>query len=271
MDRALLESKARQYRCDVVHMIYNSDIRSGHFGGSLSAAEIVAALYNGIMQFDSTDPGKRDRDRLVLSKGHSVPVVYAALADKGFFDAEILRTYRDQGSILQGHPDARKTPGLDASAGSLGQGLSVALGQALASRYIGPYTVYCLLSDGEMQEGMVWEAVMAAAHHKAHNLVAIVDCNGMQVDGKTEDILSIEPLDEKFRAFGWKAIRVDGHDAVGVYEAIETAKKNDGPCAVLCKTTKGKGVSFMENALSWHCNKITEEEYQAAIQELMNG
>lgn len=267
----VLTTKARQYRGDVVRMIYNSDIRSGHFGGSLSSAEIVAALYNGIMRFDPQNPAKPDRDRLVLSKGHSVPVVYAALADKGFFPKEVLNTYRDQGSILQGHPDARKTPGLDSSAGSLGQGLSVALGQALAARFIGSYKVYALLSDGEMQEGMIWEAAMAAGQYKVSNLVAIVDANGLQVAGRVEEIMNIEPLDEKFRAFGWSAVMVDGHDAMAVYEALVNAGTDAAPTAVICKTVKGKGVSFMENSIEWHCRNITEDEFRMAITEIEQG
>jgi transketolase len=267
---ASLRRKACELRLDVVDMISNSDIRSGHFGGSMSAAEIVTVLYWHVMRVDPKNPGWKDRDRLVLSKGHAVPVVYAALAHKGFFDRGILRSYRQKGSILQGHPDCLKTPGLDTSSGSLGQGLSLALGMALGARHFGAsYEVYALLSDGETQEGMVWEAAMAAAHHKVTNLTAVVDNNGLQVDGPVHEIMNIEPLEDKFRAFGWNCITVDGHDVPSLLAAFEVRRaKRDRPFAIIAKTVKGKGVSFMENDIKWHCCGIDEKLCREAMAEL---
>jgi len=265
-----LQRKACELRLEVVDMISYSDIRSGHFGGSLSAAEIVTTLYWHVMRVDPKNPGWEGRDRLVLSKGHAVPVVYAALAHKGFFDRKILRSYREKGSILQGHPDCLKTPGLDTSSGSLGQGLSLALGMALGARQIGKdYQVYALLSDGEIQEGMVWEAAMAASHHKVCNLTAVVDNNGLQVDGPVQEIMNIEPLEDKFRAFGWNCITVDGHDISSLLAAFEVRKaRRDRPFAIIAKTVKGKGVSFMENDIKWHCCGIDEELCNKAMAQL---
>ena len=265
-----LQRKACELRLEVVDMISYSDIRSGHFGGSLSAAEIVTTLYWHVMRVDPKNPGWEGRDRLVLSKGHAVPVVYAALAHKGFFDRQILRSYREKGSILQGHPDCLKTPGLDTSSGSLGQGLSLALGMALGARQIGKdYQVYALLSDGETQEGMVWEAAMAASHHKVCNLTAVVDNNGLQVDGPVQEIMNIEPLEDKFRAFGWNCITVDGHDISSLLAAFEVRKsRRDRPFVIIAKTVKGKGVSFMENDIKWHCCGIDEELCNKAMAQL---
>lgn len=267
---ASLQRKACELRLDVVDMISNSDIRSGHFGGSLSAAEIVAVLYWHVMRVDPKDPGWEQRDRLVLSKGHAVPVVYAALAHKGFFDRGILRTYREKGSILQGHPDCLKTPGLDTSSGSLGQGLSLALGMALGARQLRKdFQVYALMSDGETQEGMVWEAAMAASHHRVTNLTAVVDNNGLQVDGPVREIMNIEPLEDKFRAFGWGCITVDGHDVASLLAAFEVRKSaRERPFAIIAKTVKGKGVSFMENDIKWHCCGIDEELCGKAMAQL---
>ncbi len=266
-----LSRRACELRIDVVDMISNSDIRSGHFGGSLSAAEIVTVLYWHVMKIDPKNPAWEARDRLVLSKGHAVPVVYAALSRKGYFDHGLLRTYREKGSILQGHPDCLKTPGLDTSSGSLGQGLSVALGMALGARRQSgdPYEVYALLSDGEMQEGMVWEAAMAASHHKVNNLTAIVDNNGLQVDGPIQEIMNIEPLEDKFRAFGWNCITVNGHDIGELLAAFEIRnRKRDRPFAIICKTVKGKGVSFMEDDIKWHCCSIDGKSCKEAMDEL---
>lgn len=267
---ASLQRKACELRLDVVDMISNSDIRSGHFGGSLSAAEIVAVLYWHVMRVDPKDPGWEQRDRLVLSKGHAVPVVYAALAHKGFFDRGILRTYREKGSILQGHPDCLKTPGLDTSSGSLGQGLSLALGMALGARQLRKdFQVYALMSDGETQEGMVWEAAMAASHHRVTNLTAVVDNNGLQVDGPVREIMNIEPLEDKFRAFGWGCITVDGHDVASLLAAFEVRKSaRERPFAIIAKTVKGKGVSFMENDIKWHCCSIDEDLCGKAMAQL---
>ncbi len=265
-----LQRKACELRLDVVDMIAHSDIASGHFGGSLSAAEIVTVLYWHVMNVDPARPDWEDRDRLVLSKGHAVPVVYAALAHKGYFDRRILPTYREKGSILQGHPDCLKTPGLDTSSGSLGQGLSIALGMALGARQTRrSYQVYALLSDGETQEGMVWEAAMAAGHYQAGNLTAIVDHNGLQVDGPIEAIMNIHPLEDKFRAFGWGCLTVDGHDVGSLLAAFELRRKAaDRPFAIICNTVKGKGVSFMENDIRWHCCSIDENRCREAMSEL---
>ncbi|HUI72595.1 MAG TPA: transketolase [Spirochaetia bacterium] len=265
-----LERKACELRLDVVDMIACSDIRSGHFGGSLSAAEIVAVLYWGVMRVDPGNANWEDRDRLVLSKGHSVPVVYAALARKGFFDRSILHTYRMRGSMLQGHPDCRKTPGLDISSGSLGQGLSVALGMALAGRYLGrSFNVYALMSDGELDEGMVWEAAMAAAHYHVGSLTAIVDNNGLQVNGPIEKVMNPHPIDEKFRSFGWECTAVNGHDIEELLAAFRRRKDfPNKPYAIICKTVKGRGVSFMEGSADWHCAAIDEVQYRTAMKDL---
>lgn len=265
-----LQRKAWELRRDVVEMIHGSEGSSGHFGGSMSAAEIVTVLYWHVMKIDPLKPALEDRDRLVLGKGHSVPIVYAALAHKGYFDRAILRTYRDDGSILQGHPDCRKTPGLDMSSGSLGQGLSVALGMALGARQAGKaYQVYALLSDGELQEGMVWEAAMAASHYKVGNLTAIVDHNNLQVDGTIAEVMNFEPLLDKWRAFGWECLAVDGHDIPSLLAAFELRRRApEKPFAIVCKTVKGRGVSFMENDIEWHCCKISKDEHDRAVAEI---
>lgn len=265
-----LSNKAYELRKEVVDMIYFCESSSGHFGGSMSAAEIIAVLYWEIMNINPKNPKMEERDRFVLSKGHSVPIVYAALADKGYYDKSILKTYRERGSILQGHPDCLKTPGLDSSGGSLGQGLSIALGMALGARHSDmPFNVYCLLSDGEMDEGMVWEAVMAASHHKVSNLTAIVDYNHLQVDGPPSEIMNIEPLEDKWRSFGWKVITINGHDIGSLLSAFEIRKNfKDGPFVIICNTIKGRGVSYMEDAVKWHCCGTTKELRDIAIKEL---
>lgn len=205
-----------------------------------------------------------------MSKGHSVPIVYTALAHKGYFDREILKTYRERGSILQGHPDAMKTPGLDTSSGSLGQGLSIALGMALGTRHAKKsFNVYCLLSDGEMDEGMVWEAAMAASHYKVSNLTTIVDYNKLQVDSPPSEVMNIEPLEDKWRAFGWKVMAIDGHDIPSLLAAFEIRKTyNDDPVVIICHTTKGKGVSYMENEVGWHCCATNQNLRDQAVEEL---
>jgi len=265
-----LQTKAYELRIEVVNMIYGSEGSSGHFGGSMSAAEVVSALYYHIMRVDPKRPDWAERDRLVLGKGHSVPIVYAALAHKGYFDRDILRTYRDDLSILQGHPDFRKTPGLDISSGSLGQGLSIALGMALGARHAEKdYQVYALLSDGELDEGMIWEAAMAASHFKVGNLTAIVDENNLQVDGPTSEVMNLHPLSDKWRAFGWEVFSVDGHDIASILAAFELRQKvKDKPVIIICHTVKGKGVSFMENDIEWHCCAISKEERDKAVAEL---
>jgi transketolase len=244
---------------------------SGHTGGSLSSADIVAALYWSEMRVDPARPDWPERDRLVLSKGHCAPIVYAALARRGYFDAAVLRTFRKTGSLLQGHPDMRRTRGLDMTSGSLGHGLSVGLGMALASRQSGvPYRTFVLQSDGEMQEGMTWEAAMAAAHHGVGSLTAIVDRNRLQVDGWVSEIVDVEPLAAKWAAFGWQVIEVDGHDISALLDAFEVRRglPESLPAVLICHTTKGKGVSFMEDVMEWHGGTLSPELYERAVRDL---
>lgn len=247
-----LTVRAQRMRRHILRMIAGAG--SGHPGGSLSSVELVAALYFAVMRLDPERPGWPDRDRFVLSKGHAAPVLYAALAERGFFPVEELASLRRFGSRLQGHPDMTKTPGVDASTGSLGQGLSIAVGMALAARLDGSSRkVYCLLGDGELQEGQVWEAAMAAAHYGLGNLIACVDYNGVQLDGPLAQIMSIQPLAAKWQAFGWRAQEIDGHDMAAVLAALEEARTTHGPPSVIiARTVKGKGVSFMEGSHKWH-------------------
>ena len=265
-----LRNKAWELRKEVIDMVFNCETSSGHLGGSLSAAEIISVLYWKILRLDIKNPKWEYRDRFIISKGHSAPILYAALANKGFFSRDILKTYRRDGSILQGHPDSTKTPGVDASSGSLGQGLSVALGMALSARNTNKdFNVYCLLGDGEMDSGLIWEAAMAASHYKVANLTAIIDYNHMQVDGDPKDIMNIEPLAEKWRAFGWEVLEVDGHDVEFIYRALEIRKMyKNTPFVIIGNTVKGKGVSYMENSIKWHACKITEEQKDKAIEEI---
>jgi transketolase len=266
-----LGEQAYALRCDVIDMVYHGG--SGHPGGSLSIAEIVAVLYWGVMRLDPTNPKWVDRDRLVLSKGHACPVIYAALARKGYFDRRELKTLRQLNSILQGHPDWRKTPGIDMTSGSLGQGLSIGLGMALGARQAKrSFDVYVLLSDGELQEGMIWEAAMAASHYRVGNLTAIADYNNLQVDGPVDRVMGIEPLLDKWRAFGWRAVMVeDGNDVEAVLKALADRRDEAGdePWAIVCRTLKGKGVSYMENVMEWHASPITREQRDRAIEELL--
>lgn len=271
-DITALESMCNQLRQDVVNMVHKAG--SGHLGGSLSAAEFVTALYFDTLQnLDPDHPRKADRDRFVLSKGHCCPILYAALARRGYFSVSNLEKLREYGSILQGHPDMNKTPGVDISSGSLGNGLSVGLGMALSARMRKlDYKVYVMMGDGEVQEGMVWEAAMCAAHHKAANLVAIVDCNNLQINGTIGEIMNIEPLPDKWRAFGWKTLLVaDGNDMRQVLEALDAARETEGPVVILAKTVKGKGVSFMEHAAVWHGQAPDEKQTRQAIDELTKG
>lgn len=264
-----LDRMARRLRRHIVRM--TAAARSGHPGGSLSAADIVSALYFRVMRnIDPADPRNPDRDRFILSKGHCCPVLYAALAEKGFFDPGQLETFRQLHSPLQGHPDMRKLPGVEMNTGSLGQGLSAGVGMALAGRIDGrTYRVYVLLGDGECQEGQVWEAAMAAAHYKLDNLVAIVDRNNLQIDGPTEQVMSLEPLADKWRAFGWHVIEVDGHSLPGLLSAFAKAAAVGGkPTVIIASTVKGKGVSFMENAVEWHGVAPTVEQRDLALAEL---
>ena len=268
-DIAALERQANQLRQDIVKMVAKAG--SGHPGGSLSAVEIVTALYFAVLQnIDPHNPRKANRDRFVLSKGHCCPVLYAALCRRGFFEERHLYTLREYGSILQGHPDMNKTPGVDISAGSLGNGLSVGVGMALSARLAGlDYKVFVLLGDGEVQEGTVWEAAMCASHHKVQNLIAIVDCNNLQINGTTDEIMSIEPLPDKWRAFGWKVLHVDGHDMRAVVEVLNCARATEGPVVILAKTVKGKGVSFMEDVAAWHGQAPSSAQTEQAISELV--
>ena len=265
-----LEEQAVQIRKDIISMIHKA--KAGHPGGSLSAVEIVTALYFHIMNIDPANPAWPDRDRFVLSKGHSCPVLYSALARRGFFDAKELDTLRVYGSILQGHPDMHKCPGLDMSTGSLGNGLSTAVGMALSAKlHHQDYMTYALLGDGECQEGLVWEAAMAASHHELKNLIAIVDCNGVQINGFTNDIMRVEPIADKWRAFGWNVVETNGHNMKDVLTAFHTAKTMRHNTVILARTVKGRGVSFMEDDCAWHGAAPDEEQMVKAIAEIGEG
>jgi transketolase len=255
-------------RCDIIEMIATA--QAGHPGGSLSAADIVTALYFRVMRLDPQNPEWPDRDRFILSKGHACPVWYAALAERGYFDRAHLGTLRRLDSILQGHPDMRKTPGIDMTTGSLGQGLSAGLGMALSGKLRRKdYHVWVIIGDGETQEGSVWEAAMAAARWKTDNLTAILDRNHLQNDGCVDEQMPIEPLADKWRAFGWHVIEIDGHDMGQIVEALDTAKTIKGqPTILIAHTVKGKGVSFMENIVDWHGKAPCEEEAACALVEI---
>ncbi|MBF7081641.1 transketolase [Desulfallas sp. Bu1-1] len=263
-----LRDKARQIRRHIVAMVGAAG--SGHPGGSLSAADIVTALYFDVMRIDPGRPNWPDRDRFVLSKGHAAPVLYAALAERGYFPVEDLQTLRKLGSPLQGHPDMRKVPGVEMSTGSLGQGLSAANGMALAGKLDGKdYRVYVLLGDGEIQEGQVWEAAMAAAHYKLDNVIAFLDYNGLQIDGPIGEVMSPEPVADKWRAFGWDVQEIDGHDMGRILEAVARAREAKGkPSIIIARTVKGKGVSFMENEVGWHGSAPKPEQVERALAEL---
>lgn len=263
-----LKAISRSLRKAVIEMVHQAG--SGHPGGSLSAADIVTVLYFDKMRIDPARPNWDDRDRLVVSKGHCAPIIYAALAHLGFFPEDSLKTLRQVGSILQGHPDMLKTPGIDMTSGSLGQGLSCGVGMALAGRLSRKsYYVYVLLGDGELNEGQVWEAAMAAAKYKLSNLIAICDWNGLQLDGPTDEIMPTGDLAAKWRSFGWNTVEIDGHDIRQISGAIDEAKSNrTGPTIILARTVKGKGVSFMENDYTWHGKQINDAEYKAAMAEL---
>jgi len=266
-----LENKANIMRQDIVKMLYKS--QSGHPGGSLSACDIVATLYFKEMDIDPKNPKDPNRDRFVLSKGHGAPVLYAALAERGYFDKSELDSLRKVDAMLQGHPDMKGTPGVDMSTGSLGQGISAAGGMALAGKIDKKdYRVFALLGDGEVQEGIVWEAAMFAAHYKLDNLTVFLDHNGLQIDGKNKDIMDIEPIDEKFESFGWNVLKIDGHNIDEIVDAIDKAKKTkDMPTMIIAKTVKGKGVSFMEDQAGWHGKAPSEEEMKEALEELGGG
>lgn len=244
---------------------------SGHPGGSLSCVEILAVLYYEVMHIDPAQPDDPERDRFLLSKGHAAPALYSVLARRGYFDPKLLPTLRQLGSPLQGHPHQERLPGLDCSSGSLGQGLSIANGLALAAKRQGkPYRSYCLLGDGEVQEGQVWEAAMTAAHYKLDNVCAIVDDNGVQLDGPTAQIMNVEPLGDKFAAFGWQVLPVDGHNVEDLALAFQEAAETKGrPTVLLAQCVKGKGVSFMENQCAWHGKAPSREELAAALAQLV--
>ena len=268
VNEQMLKKQAKEIRKDIVTMI--GQAKSGHPGGSLSAAEILTYLYFEEMNIDPKNPKWEDRDRFVLSKGHAAPVLYAALARRGYFPVEELSTLRKIGSHLQGHPDMNKVPGVDMSTGSLGTGFSAANGMALACKLDQKENyVYTLLGDGELQEGQVWEAAMSAAHYKLDNLIAFVDNNGLQIDGNIDDVLSPNPIDAKFAAFGWHVLTIDGHDFRQIAAAVAAAKAEKGrPTMIVAKTVKGKGVSYMENQAGWHGSAPNEEQVAAALTEL---
>jgi transketolase len=263
-----LNSIASIIRQDIIKMLTESN--SGHPGVSLSSVEILTALYFSEMKVDVKNPKWEDRDRFVLSKGHAAPVLYAALAEKGYFNKEALMTLRKINSMLQGHPNMHDTPGVDMSTGSLGQGISAANGMALAGKLDKKdYRVFTLLGDGELEEGQVWEAAMAAAHYKLDNLTAFVDHNGLQIDGKITDVMNPEPIADKFRAFGWNVICIDGHNYKEIFDAIDAAKAFKGkPTMIVAATIKGKGVSFMENVAGWHGTAPNKEQCAQALSEL---
>jgi transketolase len=260
-----LEKIAREIRKDILRMLVKAG--SGHVGGSLSCADIITALYFYKMRYDPKNPKWDGRDRFILSKGHGCPALYAALARAGFFPRKELWTLRKTGSILQGHPDMNKTPGVEISTGSLGQGLSVANGIAMAGKLDGKnYNVYVLLGDGEIQEGSIWEAAMSAGCRKLDNLTAVIDRNMLQIDGRTEEIKGLEPLAEKWRAFSWHVAEINGHNFEEILNALNA--RSDRPKMIIARTVKGKGVSFMENEADYHGVAPTEEEFERAMKEL---
>ena len=268
MNKLELQKTANEVRKGIITAVHGA--KAGHPGGSLSAADLFTYLYFEEMNVDPKDPKKADRDRFVLSKGHTAPGLYSTLANRGYFPVEDLPTLRHLGSYLQGHPCMQETPGVDMSSGSLGQGISAAVGMALAAKMDNKdYRVYTLLGDGEIQEGQVWEASMFAGHRKLDNLVVIVDNNGLQIDGKIDDVCSPYPIDKKFEAFNFHVINIDGNDFDQIDAAFKEARATKGmPTAIICKTVKGKGVSFMENSAGWHGKAPNDEEYAVAMADL---
>ena len=263
-----LKRTANNLRISIIEEVYNA--KCGHPGGSLSIADIMTYLYFVEMNIDPTNPKMDNRDRFVLSKGHTAPALYAALAERGFFPKEDLVTLRKTASYLQGHPDMKGVPGVDMSTGSLGQGISTACGMALSAKASGDdYRVYTVLGDGESEEGQVWEAAMLAAHYKLDNLVAILDLNGLQIDGPITEVMNPTPHDEKFAAFGWNVITIDAHNFDEIESAFKQARETKGkPTAIIAKSVKGKGVSYMENACEWHGQAPKEDLYKVAIADL---
>lgn len=265
-----LEKIANNVRIGIIEAVYAA--KCGHPGGSLSIADILTVLYFNQMNIDEIKPQDKSRDRLVLSKGHCAPALYSVLAERGFFEKGLLKTLRNINSNLQGHPDMNKIPGVDMTTGSLGQGLSAANGMAMASK-LGQegIRVYCICGDGEIEEGQIWEAAMSASHYKLDNLCLIVDNNNLQIDGSVDKVMSVYPIEEKFKSFGFEVINVDGHNIRELINAFEQAKKIKGkPTAIIANTIKGKGVSYMENQAGWHGKAPNEEQYKIAIKELTN-
>lgn len=263
-----LKQKSKCVRRNIVEEVYSAS--SGHPGGSLSSADIVTALYFHVMNINPCLPTDENRDRFILSKGHASPLLYSVLAERGYFDKELLKTFRKSSSILQGHPDMKKIPGVDMTTGSLGQGLSAANGMALSSKLDKKgFRVYCLVGDGEIEEGQIWEAAMTSCHYKLDNLCLIVDNNNLQIDGEVTSVMNVNPIDKKLESFGFNVICIDGHNFEEILNAFAEAKLTKGkPTAIVAKTIKGKGVSFMENQAGWHGKAPKEEEYLKAMEEL---
>ncbi len=263
-----LEIMAKKVRKGIIEAVYSNN--SGHPGGSLSIADILTVLYFKEMNINPKNPKWEDRDRLVLSKGHCSPALYSCLANRGYFPVEDLKTFRNINSYLQGHPDMKNIPGVDMTTGSLGQGLSSANGMAIAGKMEGKnYRVYCILGDGEIEEGQIWEAAMTSAKYKLDNLCVIVDNNNLQIDGTIEEVMSPYPIDEKFRSFGFQIINIDGHNIREIIDALDVAKNvKEKPVCIIAKTIKGKGISYMENKAEWHGKAPNEEQYKLALKEL---
>lgn len=267
-DISFLREKAKAVRVEILKML--AEAGSGHTGGSLSATDIATAIYFYKLRHKPEDPGWRERDRFILSKGHAAPLLYAVLALSGYFDMSLLKTLRKLGSPLQGHPSSKSLPGVEVSTGSLGQGLSIANGIAIGLKMDGlDSRVYCLLGDGEIQEGQVWEAAMTAAHYRLDNMCAMVDLNGLQIDGPVSEVKGIEPVDMKWKAFGWHVIDIDGNDMDAIVKALDAAESVKGkPTVILARTVKGKGVSFFEGKVKYHGIAPTQEELRRALKEL---
>ncbi len=263
-----LKNIAKTIRKDIIEEVYSAN--SGHPGGALSIADIITALYFNEMNIDPKNPKDENRDRLVLSKGHASAALYAALAEKGYFPKEDLKTFRNINSYLQGHPDMKHIPGVDMSTGSLGQGLSAANGMAMMFKLDkNPARVYCICGDGEIEEGQIWEAAMSSSKYKLDNLCLIIDNNNLQIDGTIEEVMSSYPIDDKFKSFGFNVITINGHDFSQILQAFEEAKNcKDKPTAIIAKTIKGKGITFMENQVGWHGKAPSQQEYEQAIKEL---
>ncbi len=268
-DNKKLEEMTKKVRLGIIEAVYSN--QSGHPGGSLSIADIMTVLYFNEMNIDNENPKWEDRDRLILSKGHCSPALYSALANRGYFPVEDLKTFRNINSYLQGHPDMKHIPGVDMTTGSLGQGLSAANGMAISAKLDNKnYRVYCILGDGEIEEGQIWEAAMASNKYKLDNLCVIVDNNNLQIDGTIEEVMNSNPIDEKFKSFGFQIIKIDGHDIEEIKKAFEVARNVKGkPTCIIAKTIKGKGVSFMENQVGWHGKAPNKEQYEEAKKEIL--